>query len=94
MQECLEERKAVKMDVGNLLACLQLYKQMQDENNNDGEADEYLDAFVALGGDREKDGTIDKAMLIHIIKEEFGLTIDMVEFLHKMDEGSEQLNYD
>ena len=42
------------------------------------DVDEYLDAFVALGGDADREGTIPKAILVEIIKEEFELTIDMV----------------
>ena len=40
--------------------------------------DEYLDAFVALGGQADKDGYISKDVLVEIIKTEFELTIDMV----------------
>ena len=46
------------------------------ESNADG--DEYLDAFVFLGGSPNKEGVIEKNLLIAVIKEEFGLTIDMV----------------
>lgn len=42
------------------------------------DGDEYLDAFVFLGGEPNKEGTIQKELLIGVIKEEFGLTIDMV----------------
>ena len=36
-----------------------------------------MDAFVALGGETNKEGTISKKTLIEIIKTEFELTIDM-----------------
>ena len=36
-----------------------------------------VDAFVALGGEPNKEGTISKKTLIEIIKHEFELTIDM-----------------
>ena len=36
-----------------------------------------MDAFVALGGESNKDGYISKNTLIEIIKTEFELTIDM-----------------
>ena len=36
-----------------------------------------MDAFVALGGMPNKEGTISKTTLIEIIKTEFELTIDM-----------------
>ena len=36
-----------------------------------------VDAFVAMGGDYDKTGTIKKETLIGILKVEFELTIDM-----------------
>ena len=93
MQEELEGRKATKLDANNVLACLQLLKRLQAENQQENESDEYLDAFVALGGDVEKRETISKETLIHIIKHEFGLTIEMDQFLRKMDD-TDRLNYD
>ena len=36
-----------------------------------------MDAFIALGGEANKEGTISKKTLIEIIKTEFELTIDM-----------------
>jgi hypothetical protein len=50
--------------------------ERQTEDLSEGE--EYLDAFVFLGGQPNKEGCISKSLLIEIIKEEFGLTIDMV----------------
>ena len=47
-------------------------------NETEYEANEYLDTFVALGGQADKEGTIQKETLIAIIKDEFELTIDMV----------------
>lgn len=41
------------------------------------DVDEYLDAFVALGGQADRDGTVSKTKLIEIIKLQFELTIDM-----------------
>ena len=46
--------------------------------DNEGDVDEYLDAFVALGGQPDKEGYISKDVLVEIIKAEFELTIDMV----------------
>ena len=54
------------------------YKDQQLNNDIEGDVDEYLDAFVALGGQPDKDGHISKEVLIEIIKTEFELTIDMV----------------
>lgn len=50
--------------------------ELADDPTLDG--DEYLDAFVALGGSPDKEGYVEKSTLIEIIKEQFELTIDMV----------------
>lgn len=47
-------------------------------NDIEGDVDEYLDAFVALGGQPDKEGVVAKSVLVEIIKAEFELTIDMV----------------
>jgi len=41
--------------------------ELTDDPNLEG--DEYLDAFVALGGSPDKDGYVEKGRLIEIIKE-------------------------
>ncbi len=67
-----------KLDVHGLLSAIKWYKDQQLTNDIEGDVDEYLDAFVALGGDADKDGFISKDVLVEIIKAEFELTIDMV----------------
>lgn len=78
MKEHLESKNVVKLDANGLLSCIKWYKEYQLANDYEGDADEYLDAFVALGGENDKTGTIHKNTLIEIIKHEFELTIDMV----------------
>ena len=46
-------------------------------SEQENEADEYLDAFVALGGGMDKEGSVSRDTLVGIIKAEFELTIDM-----------------
>jgi hypothetical protein len=41
--------------------------ELAEDHTNDG--DEYLDAFVALGGHPDKEGFVEKTTLIEIIKE-------------------------
>ena len=62
-------------------------------NDKDNETDEYLDTYVALGGDQNKEGTIPKTALINIIKLEFELTIDMEDYLHTIGGDDEDINY-
>ena len=77
MKEHLEGKNIVKLDGAAILSCIKWYKEYQLTNDEGGDADEYLDAFVALGGDSDKSGTIHKNTLIEIIKIEFELTIEM-----------------
>ena len=67
-----------RLDITTLLTAIKWYKDQQLTNDYEGDVDEYLDAFVALGGEPDKEGYISKDVLVEIIKEEFELTIDMV----------------
>ncbi len=62
-------------------------------NEEDASDNDYLDAFVALGGQPDKDGFVSKENLIHIIKMEFELTIDMEEMLRKIGGNNEEIEY-
>lgn len=80
LQTFLGQRKSASMrlDFAALQSVLTQLKKLElaDDPNLDG--DEYLDAFVALGGEMNKEGFVEKTTLIEIIKEQFELTIDMV----------------
>ncbi len=52
-----------------------------------------MDAFVAMGGDSDRTGTIKKSKLIEIIKEEFELTIDMEEYLQRIGGESDDIDF-
>lgn len=69
------------------------YKDQQLTNDQEGDVDEYLDAFVALGGEPDKEGFISKDVLIEIIKTEFELTIDMVIYLAGIGGDTDEINY-
>ena len=54
-----------------------------------------MDAYVAMGGDEDGGGAIDAAKLIHIIKVDFEMTIDIEKLIQDIDEdGSGQIEYD
>eukprot|EP00927_Polykrikos_kofoidii_P044735 TRINITY_DN3861_c0_g1_i3.p2 TRINITY_DN3861_c0_g1~~TRINITY_DN3861_c0_g1_i3.p2 ORF type:complete len:149 (+),score=55.06 TRINITY_DN3861_c0_g1_i3:120-566(+) len=53
-----------------------------------------LDAFVALGGNADKSGFIDTQRLIHVVKEEFGMTIKIERLIEELDKDRDKkLNY-
>ena len=78
MQQYLDSKNMMKLDQTALLTAIKWYKDQQLNNDIEGDVDEYLDAFVALGGQPDKEGYISKDVLVEIIKAEFELTIDMV----------------
>ena len=54
-----------------------------------------MDAFVAMGGQPDGEGSIDADKLIQIIKNDFEMTIDIVKLIQDIDEdGSGKIEYD
>ena len=64
LNEFLDTKGAQKLDLGILISCLSYNKELDLMNETEYEANEYLDAFVALGGSPDKEGTVKKEMLI------------------------------
>ena len=54
---------------------------------------EYFDAFVALGGNYNKEGNIEIKMLKEIIKDDFELTINMNDYLNQVDSDNKSLDF-
>ena len=44
-----------------------------------------MDDFVACGGNRDLTGHVQRSRLVQIIKEDFGLSIDIEELISKVD---------
>jgi Ca2+-binding EF-hand superfamily protein len=54
-----------------------------------------VDAFVACGGKPDKGGFVRKETLVKIIKQDFGLTINIEEMINKLDvDGSGEIEFD
>ena len=73
-----------KIDIHALINVLHIIKYLEMEEPAEQE-DEYLDAFVALGGCYDKTGTIEIHRIREIIKDDFELTISMEEYLNSVD---------
>ena len=89
----LDKENVLEIDVKNFLRVLSHLKDLELEDEQKNEADEYLDCFVSLGGQPDKEGHVEKETLIQIIKEEFELTIDMEEFLRKIGGNADEISY-
>ena len=58
-------------------------------------AEDTLDAFVAMGGESDGEGYIDASRLIDIVKNEFQMTIDIESLIREIDEdNSGQIEYE
>ena len=67
----------------------------QKKNQSASNEEDTLDAFVAMGGLENGEGSIDANRLIKIIKEDFEMTIDIVKLIQDIDEdGSGEIEYD
>lgn len=54
-----------------------------------------VDAFVACGGKPDRSGFVRKDTLVKIIKQDFGLTINIEEMINKLDvDGSGEIEFD
>ena len=65
------------------------------ESEGGSTEEELLEAFVAMGGQPDGDGFIDADKLIHTIKNEFEMTIDIENLILEIDEdGSGEIEFD
>ena len=64
LNQYLDSNGAQKLDLSTLVGLLNYNKELELMNETEYEANEYLDAFVALGGSPDREGTIKKEMLI------------------------------
>ena len=65
------------------------------EQQGGSSEEELLQAFVAMGGEADGDGSIDADKLIDIIKNKFEMTIDIEALIEEVDEdGSGEIEFD
>jgi len=78
----LDSSQNGKLEFPEFLKALQLQKK--NERKRDAEAD-LVDAFVAMGGNRDRTGFINAESLRKVIKDDFSLTIKIDELLDDLD---------
>ena len=87
-----EEDASGSINFAEFLALIEQQKirQLGADKQND-----MIDAYVACGGDEDLGGCVRKETLIEIIKEEFGLPIDIEKLINEIDtDGSGEIEYD
>ena len=64
-------------------------------SQNGRNEDDLLDAYVAMGGDKDGGGCIDAQKLIRTIRDDFEMTIDIEALIAQADEdGSGEIEFD
>ena len=54
-----------------------------------------VDAYVACGGEPDKSGNVRRETLVRIIKQDFGLPIDIEALMNKIDtDGSGEIEFE
>ena len=74
---------------------LKIYMLKKSSGGSKDDKEDILDAYVSLGGMDDGGGNVDADKLIDIIKNEFGLTIDIEGQIRQIDEdGSGEIEFD
>jgi len=88
----VDDNMSGSIDFGEFLKVVESQKKRAE--NFDDEND-MLDAFVACGGNPDKSGHVMRDTLVKIIKQDFGLTIDIEELINKIDtDGSGEIEFE
>lgn len=88
----VDEHMSGSIDFAEFLKVIENQKERAE--NFDDESD-MIDAFVACGGQSDKSGHVKRETLIRIIKQDFGLTIDIEELINKVDSvGNGEIEFD
>eukprot|EP00826_Nyctotherus_ovalis_P047345 TRINITY_DN5436_c0_g1_i6.p1 TRINITY_DN5436_c0_g1~~TRINITY_DN5436_c0_g1_i6.p1 ORF type:complete len:241 (+),score=63.86 TRINITY_DN5436_c0_g1_i6:95-817(+) len=87
----LGERDPIDFEIFYELS--QMIRDGESSAANNEELD-YVDAFVALGGDPNKHGTISREKLVSVLLNDFELTLDMDKYMEVLGEGVTEIDYD
>jgi hypothetical protein len=90
----IEEQGVRRIDLTTSLKCWVFLKDLNQKEEEDGVDYDILNAFVAMGGDIDKSGSVRKETIVNIIKNVFGLTIDIETMFEEAGiEIDEDLNF-
>ena len=88
----VDENMSGAINFGDFLEVVEDQKTIADKLSSDNDM---IDAFVACGGNADRTGHVMRNVLIKIIKEDFGLTIDIEDLIDKVDtDGSGEIEFE
>ena len=87
----VDEDNSGAISFSEFLDMVALQKGFAEEKDDETDM---IDAFVALGGGADKSGHILRSLLVQVIKEDFGLPIDIEGMIDELDEdGSGEIEW-
>ena len=89
----IEERAIKKID---LMAAMRAWNYLRDltVEDDDDDDNDVLHAFMAMGGNSDKTGSVKKQVLVDIITVQFGLTVNIDEMLEEAElDIDDELSY-
>lgn len=87
----LGAEKTQSIDFTQFLKAIQMQRELEKRQENE---EDFLAAFVAMGGNPDHTGAVSSDKLRRVIKEDFGLTLKIDEALEDLDtEADGMLNY-
>ncbi|CAD8180983.1 unnamed protein product [Paramecium pentaurelia] len=93
----IEDRNTTKLDFQTLLYIARVCKDFESkikENEEQIQYSEFIDAFVALGGEPDASGYVHKNKIIEILSIEFDLNFDIDELLEQLEVQNESLDFE
>tara|TARA_B110000090_G_C13094407_1_gene336056 strand:- start:16 stop:486 length:471 start_codon:yes stop_codon:yes gene_type:complete len=79
----------------NFAEFLHIVEQQKIRALNVDQHSDMMDAYIACGGDEDLGGFVSRETLVQIVKEEFGLPIDIEELINRIDaDGSGEIEFD
>lgn len=87
----VDEDGSKEIDFQEFVHAIQINKAMSEKNSDESET---LDAFISLGGNPDKSGSVLAKTLLDVIKE-FELTLNVEKFLREADtDGNGSISYE
>lgn len=92
----LDEENTGKIEFYEFLRVYEEYQSIRKEDEmQDLSKFHSVDAFVAMGGNTDKTGSIDTEKLISVVRHQFEMTIDIERLIEELDEdGNHTIDFD
>jgi hypothetical protein len=90
----IDEKAIRRIDLNCCLKCFSFLRELLLKEEEEGVDYDILNTFVAMGGNADKTGSVQKSVIVNILKNVFGLTVDIDQLFEEAGiEIEEDLNF-